>query len=168
MGTLGAILVAALWCVLAQPASAMELCESRSRELMAEVGISAAQIDRLCAKAELESRMTRLSLRRAENDLGYCEVTLALRNDSLHTIDSFVFATADRKFELFRFYELLPGGTAFAAALSQSLMDCDELEELGVRLIWPASARADGRTLRGRRLNEFRPALMSEVVRWNR
>jgi hypothetical protein len=148
------------------PAWAIELCGEPSKTLMRSVGITEQQIQRLCEAAEEASRLTRLSLRRAEDESGYCRVTLELRNDSIHQIDSFVLTTAGGRFEIFRFHDVIPGRSGYASALSRSLMDCRELAELGVEFIWPGSVRADGRALSGRLLDQFRPALLGKELRW--
>jgi hypothetical protein len=135
---------------------------------MRSVGISEQQIERLCEAAAEASRLTRLSLRRAEEEAGYCRVTLALRNDSIHHIDSFALTSENGRFEIFRFADILPGRTAYASGLSRSLMDCAELREIAITLLWPGTVRADGRPLQGRLLDQFQPALLSKELQWKK
>lgn len=162
-------MLAAIFLLLASapgPARAIELCDEKSIELMRGVGITDAQIRRLCEAAEDASRLTRLSLRRTEDEAGYCRVILALRNDSIHHIDSFVLTTENSRFEIFRFVDVIPGRTGFASGLSRQLLDCEELAELKVVLIWPGTVRADGKPVSGRLLDQFRPELQSKELRW--
>ena len=166
---LGAMVFALLVGTIAlapRPARALELCGEKSLELMRGVGITDAQIRKLCQAAEEASRLTRLSLRRTEDEAGYCRVILALRNDSIHHIDSFVLTSEDGRFDIFQFRDIIAGGTGFASGLSRHLMECAELEEIGVSLIWPGTVRVDGRPLSGRLLDQYMPALQSKELRW--
>lgn len=162
------IAVCAVGAALAPPVQGIELCSPKSKQLMRSVGIAPERIERLCVAAERASRLTRLTIRRTEDELGYCRVTLALRNDSIHHIDSFIFTSEGGRFEIFRFYDILPGTTSYASGRSRTLMACDELPELRLTLRWPGTARVDGRPLQGRRLEQFKPALQSEELTWTR
>jgi hypothetical protein len=161
-----AALACALFLLIVPEPKAIELCSDRSRELMRSVGIRSEQIERLCELAAEAGRLTRLSIRRAEDEAGYCRVTLALRNDSIHHINSFSLTTSNGRFDIFQFYDILPGGTGYASAPSRQLMSCEELPELKVVLRWPGTVRADDRPLQGRLLDQFKPALMSKDLKW--
>jgi hypothetical protein len=152
--------------LLGMPTGAMELCESRSRDLMRSVGITPDQIERLCELEAEASRLTRLSLRRTEDENGYCRVTLALKNDSIHHINTFALTSANGRFEIFQFFDISPGGTGYASAASRALMACEELRELKVVLRWPGSVRAGDRPLQGKQLDQFKPALSSKDLKW--
>ena len=160
--------ISVCWGGLAPPVQGIELCSPKSKQLMRSVGIAPEQIERLCVAAERASRLTRLTIRRTEDELGYCRVTLALRNDSIHHIDSFAFTSEGGRFEIFLFYDVLPGTTGYASGRSRTLMACDELPELRLALRWPGTARVDNRPLQGRRLEQFKPALQSEKLTWTR
>jgi hypothetical protein len=164
---LWALLFSAAWSWV-PPARAIELCGDQSKQLMRSVGITEQQIERLCEAAAEASRLTRLSLRRVEDEAGYCRVTLALRNDSIHHIDSFALTSENGRFEIFRFADIIPGRTGYASGLSRSLMDCEELRELAITLLWPGTVRADGRPLQGRLLDQFQPVLLSEELQWKK
>jgi len=161
-----AALLAAATIYAAEPAAAIELCSDRSRELMRSAGITAEQIDRVCELAAESSRLTRLSIRRTEDENGYCRVTLALRNDSVHHINAFTLTSANGRFEIFQFFDIIPGGTGYASAASRSLMSCGEVPALKVPLRWPGSVRAGDRPLQGRQLEQFKPQLLSKDLRW--
>jgi hypothetical protein len=151
----------------AVPAGAMELCSDKARELMRSAGITAEQIQRLCDLEAEASRLTRLSIRRAEDEGGYCRVTLALKNDSIHHINTFTLTSANGRYEIFQFFDIIAGATGYASAASRSLMSCDELPALKVVLRWPGSIRAGDRPLQGRQLEQFKPALMSKDLKWS-
>ena len=112
------------------------------------------------------SRLTRLSIRRTEDEAGYCRVTLALKNDSIHQINTFTLTSANGRFEIFQFFDIIPGGTGYATAGSRALMSCEELPVLKVVLRWPGSIRAGDRPLQGNLLEQFKPALLSKDLKW--
>ncbi|MBI4083713.1 MAG: hypothetical protein HY423_14000 [Candidatus Lambdaproteobacteria bacterium] len=148
-------------------AEALELCGEESRTLMKQVGITARQMQELCALAERASALLTLEFRRAENEIGYCRVTLALRNNSLDYLNALILTTADSRFENFRFGDILPGSTGYTSASSKFLFDCDELGRVKIVFLWPGTVRVADRTLQGRRLAQFKPALLSGVLAWH-
>jgi hypothetical protein len=163
---------ARLWCLTlllllaAGPVRAIELCGDKSRELMRSAGISADQIARLCELEAEASKLTRLSIRRTEDENGYCRVTLALKNDSIHHINTFALTSGNGRYEIFQFFDIIAGATGYASAASRSLMSCDEVPELKIALRWPGSVRADDHPLQGRQLDQFKPALASKDLKW--
>lgn len=152
----------------ARPARAIELCGEESKVLMRSVGVSEHQIAELCRKARQASALLSISLVRRRDELGYCRVTLALRNNSTEYLNALSLASVNGRFEIFRFANILPGGTGYASASSRTLLACDELDALGLTFYWPASIRLGDRPLNGRTLERYRPVLMDPLLAWNR
>jgi hypothetical protein len=150
----------------AAPARAIELCGEESNALMRSVGISEAQIERLCHKVRQATALLAVSLVRRENELGYCRVTLALRNNATEYVNSVTLTSLDARFENFRFGNVLPGGTAYASALSRIPLACDELNGVKLTFLWPASLRVGDRPLGGRLLEHYKPVLLDPLLRW--
>lgn len=149
-------------------ANGIELCSEQSNNLMRSVNIQEAKIDALCKKARKSTALLALSLVRHEDELGYCTVTLSLQNNSGNYLNVAAFNTEKGRFELFRFANILPGGMGYATAKSRILMDCDELEAIGLHFLWPVSIRLADRNLNGRDLARYKPVLMSELMMWKR
>lgn len=150
------------------PARALELCSPEARGLMRSVGISRAKIRELCARARRHSALLAVSLARTEDELGYCRVTLALQNNSTEYVNSLTLTSANGRFEIFRFHNVLPGGTGYASASSRILLACDELEQVGLAFHWPASLRLGDRSLNGHILQRYKPVLLDEALAWKR
>jgi len=161
-------LLAALTLGTAAPARAVELCSAEAKGLMREAGITEAQIERLCRLARQAGALLALDVRRLTDELGYCRVTLALHNNSLEYINSVALTSAKGYFEIFRFYDILPGGTGYASANSRILLACDELAQIKLVFHWPASMRVADESLQGARLNHYKPVLKSPLLGWNR
>lgn len=147
--------------------NAVELCSPPAQKRMIAVGISKGQIDALCSQAAKRGKLLTISIQRAEDELGYCRVTLALRNDSVHYVNVLSLTTAGGRFDIFQFNAILPGETGYASGKSRSLLACDELNEVTVAFLWPGSIRVDDSPLQGRRLRQFKPALESPALRWS-
>ncbi len=151
---------------LPAPAAAIELCSPEARGMMAQAGIARAKVERLCKMAARGSALLTLSLKRKENELGYCMVTLALHNNSIRYLNQMALVSADSRFDIFRFDNVLPGETGYASARSRILLGCDELREVGIRFRWPAGIRIGDRSPRGKRLERFKPLLLDKAMRW--
>ncbi len=153
--------------VASRPLPALELCSKEANALMRSAGIAEARITRLCELAAQRRAPLQLSLRRAESDLGYCRVTLALENRSSAYLNQMSFTSAGGIFEIFRFQNILPGTVGYASATSRNLLGCDVVKREGLQLHWPASLRVDDRSPRGRRLDRFKPALSGKGLHWS-
>lgn len=162
------VAVAAAVSFAATGAAAIELCGTKARVLMRSVGISEVQIERLCAEAARASALLTLNLVRAEDELGYCRVTLALTNNSTEYLNSLVVASEGARFDLFRFSNVLPGGTAYASANSRILLACDELPDMKLTFHWPVSLRIADRSPDGRHLQRYKPYLLDPILGWSR
>ena len=164
----GALLwVALLTALLPQPLPALELCSRESRDLMGEAGIHADKIATLCKLAERSTARLAISLRRRENELGYCLVTLALHNNTTQYLNRLALISANGRFDIFRFHNIPPGTTGYASARSRILLACDELREIGLAFRWPAAFRIGDRAPEGRGLNRYKPVLLDKVMRWS-
>ncbi len=155
--------------VLAWTASrgaAVELCSEEARGMMKQAGIAQAKIDRLCKLARRSSALLTLSMRRGEDQLGYCLVTLALHNNSTLYLNQLALPSADGQFDIFRFHNIMPGRTGYASARSRILLACEELQEVGIRFRWPASLRIGDASPRGNRLARYKPLLLDGAIRW--
>lgn len=161
------VLAAAVLAWAAPPARAIELCSGQSKTLMRQAGIGEEEIARLCRLAKTAGALLKIRLRRTENELGYCRVTLALENDSTAYLNQLTLTSVDGRFEIFRFQNVLPGTTGYAAARSRVLLACDELKRIRLGFHWPASLRIGDRSPRGARLERYKPALLSDVLYWN-
>ena len=150
----------------ASPAAAIELCSEEARGMMAQAGIGQAKIKRLCKMAQRSSALLTLSLRRGEDELGYCLVTLALHNNSTLYLNHLSLISADGRFDIFRFHNIMPGRTGYTSARSRILLECEELQEIGIRLRWPASLRIGDASPRGKRLARYKPLLLDSAMRW--
>ena len=157
-------------CLAMLPGSiqAVELCSPEAQKRMIAVGITKGQIDALCSQAAKRGKLLSISIQRAEDELGYCRVTLALRNNSVHYVNVLSLTTAGGRFDIFQFNAILPGETGYASGKSRSLLACDELNEVTVAFLWPGSIRVDDSPLQGRRLRQFKPALESPELQWSR
>jgi hypothetical protein len=148
---------------------ALELCSPEAKAMMRQATISEKKIARLCAAARRNSSVLAISLTRHEDQLGYCLVTLALHNNSNRYLNHLALTSANGRFEIFRFHNILPGGTGYASAKSRILLACDEVEEVGgIAFHWPASLRIADRHPTGQRLGRFKPELLHESMRWSR
>ncbi len=152
----------------ASGASGIELCSPEAKGLMRKAEIGAEKIERLCRMAARTRSLLSLSMKRGEDELGYCLVTLALHNNSTDYLNQMALASSDRRFENFRFHNIMPGTTGYASARSRILLACDELPRLGISLRWPASLRIGDRSPQGKRLARYKPALLDKVMRWAR
>ena len=165
MGTL-VLLAALLVGLCAGPARAAELCSAQAADIMRQAGISEEQIRRVCELAQRTSAPLSLGLSRAEDQSGYCRVTLLLRNNSVLYLNQLTLTSVDGRFEIFRFSDILPGGKGYASANSRILLNCDELDDVKVEFHWPISLRIGDRSLVGQQLARYRPLLLSEALRW--
>lgn len=146
----------------------VELCSRQGKTYMREAKIGEDKIKRACALASRQVGLLTLKIHRTQDELGYCRVTLILKNNSLVYLNILSLTSAESRFEIFRFSDLLPGATEYAAAKSRILMDCDELEEITLAFHWPASLRMGDKALQGSRLRQYKPILLSRALRWNR
>lgn len=161
---LAALAAAAL--VRPGPARALELCSAQAMAIMRAEGVSEGQIAAICRRARQESAVLALTVRRTEQEVGYCRVTLALQNNSSRYVNAVTLTTEDSLFEVFTFRDLLPGSTDYASARSRSLLACDELGQLKLRFHRPPSVRVEDRALSGPQLQRFQPVLMDERLAW--
>lgn len=165
-----ALLVAAgsLWMggIGAGPALGVELCSRRAGTLMRSVGIKEGQIRQLCEKLRRSEALLTLEVVRRKNQIGYCRITLGLRNNSTETVEALVLSSEDSLFELFHFANVLPGGMAYASANSRILMACGELEQVKMVFHWPAGMRIGGRTPGGSQVERFKPLLLDSALAW--
>ena len=159
--------IIALFTVNTGSARAVELCSREGNNLMLKVGIRRAKINALCRKLKERGARLAISVRRSENELGYCRVTLALKNNSTEYLNRLILTSAGGKFEIFRFHNIMPGSTGFTSAKSRILIGCDELRELKIRFNWPAGIQAGDRILRGRGLERYKPVLEKGILVWN-
>lgn len=155
------------WMALPGDAHAIELCEAQSKTLMRSVGITEQQIKALCAKAARSRALLALALVRAEDELGYCRVTLALNNNSTENLDSMVISSIKNRFDLFRFNNVFPGGTGYASANSRIPISCQELHEVKLTFHWPASLRIGNRAPSGFKLRHYKPVLLDAKLAWS-
>lgn len=146
----------------------VELCSREGDDFMLKVGISRERIDRVCALVRLTAAPLTITLQRTEEELGYCRVTLALQNRSTEYLNQLALTTAKGRFEIFKFHNILPGTTGYASAKSRILLGCDEVAEMKIRFHWPPSMRIADRALQGRRLDNFKPVLIGEILLWQR
>lgn len=158
--------LAMLAALLPRPLPALELCSRESRDLMREAGIRADKIATLCKLAERSTARLAISLRRRENELGYCLITLALHNNTTQYLNRLSLTSANGRFDIFRFHNIPPGTTGYASARSRILLACDELREIGLAFRWPAVVRIGDRALEGRGLDHYKPVLLDKVMRW--
>ena len=135
---------------------------------MRAAGISEARIRRVCELASRRSGVLALDTQRLETELGYCRVTLSLRNNSQQYLNAMTITSEQSRFEIFRFSNILPGDVGYASARSRILMACDELPQIKLRLHWPVSLRMGDRPVQGARLAPYKPILLSEVMEWTR
>ncbi|MBI3993364.1 MAG: hypothetical protein HY342_08820 [Candidatus Lambdaproteobacteria bacterium] len=147
-------------------ARAVELCSAQAADIMRQVGIGEEQIRQACELAQRNSAPLALDVRRAEDQSGYCRVTLELRNNSVLYLNQLTLTTVDGRFEIFRFSDILPGDKGYASANSRILLDCDELEQVKMEFHWPISLRIGDRSLVGQQLTRYRPLLLSDALRW--
>lgn len=150
------------------PAGAVELCGSEGIVYMRAAGISEARIRRVCELASRRSGVLALDTQRLENELGYCRVTLSLRNNSQQYLNAMTITSEQSRFEIFHFSNILPGDVGYASARSRILMDCDELAGIKLRFHWPVSLRMGDRPVQGARLAPYKPVLLNEVMEWTR
>ncbi len=99
--------------------------------------------------------------------MGYCRVTLALRNNSPSYLNQLTLTSIKGRFEIFHFNNILPGTTGYSSAKSRILLACDELDEIKISFHWPASLRIGDRALQGRRLEAYKPVLQEKIILWN-
>lgn len=163
-----ASLLGVLLLLSAGHARAVELCGAEGIGYMRAAGISEAQIGRVCELASRRSGVLALDTQRLENELGYCRVTLSLRNNSQQYLNAMTITSEESRFEIFRFSNILPGDVGYASARSRILMDCDELAQIKLRFHWPVSLRMGDRPVQGTRLAPYKPVLLSEVMAWTR
>ena len=149
-------------------AGAVELCGAAGIGYMRAAGISEARIRRVCELASRRSGVLALDTQRLETELGYCRVTLSLRNNSQQYLNAMTITSEQSRFEIFRFSNILPGDVGYASARSRILMACDELPQIKLRLHWPVSLRMGDRPVQGARLAPYKPILLSEVMEWTR
>jgi len=153
---------------LLREAEALELCGAQAKTLMKSVGIRQEQMEELCRKAaQAEARLS-LSVTGARNELGYCRLTLALANHSTEYLNAMVLSSQHPRFDTFRFHNIQPGGTGYASANSNILLDCEELKELKLALLWPISLRMGDRSVNGRSLARYRPLLHHPILTWKK
>lgn len=164
---LGWAAAAMLW-FPGQP-SAQDICSREAKALMRRAGIGEEKITRACALATRSGALLSITLKRREEALGYCQVTLALHNNTNQYLNNLSMPSQHGRFEIFRFHNIQPGRTGYAAAKSRILLACDELEETGgIAFLWPATLRIGDRHPTGGRLEQFKPKLLSEVIRWSK
>lgn len=149
-------------------AQAMEMCSAEAKGLMRKAGIREDKIEAVCKLAARSQAPLAISLRRREPELGYCLVTLALRNDSIQYLNRLSLTSADGRFDIFKFHNIPPGSTGYAAARSRILLACDELGEIGISFRWPATVRIGDKSPQGKRLERYKPLLLNKLMRWNR
>lgn len=152
----------------AENLGAMELCGAEARLLMRQAGIEKRKIAKLCRLARVAEAPFSITLRRSEDELGYCRITMALQNNSTEYLNQLTLTSAKGRFEIFRFSNILPGRTGYASAKSRILLACDELPQLGMAFHWPASVRVGDRSPSGRRLEKFKPLFLSKMLHWSR
>ena len=145
---------------------AVELCSAQAADILRRVGISEEQIRHACELAQRNSAPLALGVRRAEDQSGYCRVTLVLRNNTVLYLNQLTLTTVDSRFDIFHFSDILPGDKGYASANSRILLNCDELDELKMEFHWPISLRIGDRSLVGQQLARYRPLLLSTALRW--
>jgi len=149
------------------PAAAVELCSVEGRALMRSVGIREDQIVALCAEAARASAPLTVAIKRTEDQLGYCRITLALTNNTTLHLNALVLTVERARYDAFRFLNVSPGGTGYASANSRSLLACDELGQLPLTFHWPVSLRIGDRAPTGRQLLFYRPTLLDARLAWD-
>jgi hypothetical protein len=164
---LGLAVGSMLW-LPGQP-SAQDICSGEAKDLMRRAGIREEKIAKACALATRNGALLSISLKRREEALGYCQVTLALHNNTNQYLNQLSMPSRHGRFEIFRFHNIQPGRTGYAAAKSRILLACDELEETaGITFLWPASLRIGDRHPTGSRLERYKPKLLGGVIRWSK
>ncbi len=154
--------------LFAGAAGAVEMCSAQGREFMRRAEIAEVRIERACELERRNLSLLTLAVEGAEDQSGYCRVTLALHNNTLRYINHLTLTSVAGRFEIFRFSNIVPGATGFASANSRILMGCDELDTIKIEFHWPPSLRMDDRGLQGRQMRPFKPVLLDTALRWNR
>ncbi|MDH4224035.1 MAG: hypothetical protein OEW12_00100 [Deltaproteobacteria bacterium] len=147
---------------------AVELCSDEANLLMKQAGIEEGKIKKLCRMTAVSRHLLSITLQRTENELGYCRVTLAMKNNTLSYLNQLTLTVEGGGFEIIKFNNILPGDTGYASTLSRTLMDCAEAKKTGLRFPWPASLRMDDHTASGRWLDQHKPALLDPHLSWSR
>ena len=147
-------------------AEAVEICSSQGKTLMEHAGIPQIQIDKVCELARLSASPFVISLRRAEEELGYCRVTLKLENRSTDYLNQLALSSENSLFDIFQFHNVLPGTTAYASARSKILLECDEFRGMKLNFHWPASLRVADRAAFGPRLERYKPVFNDKQLGW--
>ena len=150
----------------ATPSRAVEMCGPQGMKLMQEAGISRQKIDRVCELAQLSASPFVISLRRTEEELGYCRVTLRLENRSTDYLNQLALSTESSLFDIFQFHNVLPGTIGYASSRSRILLACYELKQMKLSFHWPASLRVADRAAHGARLERYKPVLSGEQLGW--
>jgi hypothetical protein len=149
------------------PARAVEICSAAGRALMRSADIGEDRIQAVCRQAERAAAPLTLGVKRTEDEIGYCRVTLSLTNNSTLYLNAMVLTVEEARFHPFQFRNISPGGTGYASANSRVLMSCSELGERRLTFHWPASLRIGDRSPTGQQLQHYRPHLLSPRLAWN-
>ena len=147
-------------------AEAVEMCSPQGKNLMQQAGVTQKQITRVCELARMSASPFVISVRRAEEELGYCRVTLKLENRSTDYLNQLALSTENSLFEIFQFHNVLPGTIGYTSARSKVLLGCDELKTLKLNFHWPASLRVADRAAFGPRLERYKPVFNDKQLGW--
>jgi hypothetical protein len=149
--------------------AAQDICSREGQALMRRAGIAGKKAQSACALAKQDNSTLGISLKRREEVLGYCLITLALHNNTTRYLNHLSMTSRNASFEIFRFHNIQPGETGYASAKSRRLLKCDELEETGgIEFLWPPSLRIDDRHPTGIRLERLKPRLLDAAIRWSK
>jgi hypothetical protein len=148
---------------------AQDICSKEGQALMRRANIAANKIRNACALAKRDNAMLAIAMKRREEALGYCLITLSLRNNTTQYLNHLSITSRKARFEIFRFHNIQPGATGYASAKSRILLACDQLEEAGgIEFLWPSSLRIGDRYPRGDRLERLKPRLLDAAIRWSK
>lgn len=149
--------------------AAQDICSKEGQSLMRRAGIAASRITGACALAKRDNALLAISLKRREEALGYCLITLSLHNNTTQYLNHLSITSRKARFEIFRFHNIQPGATGYASAKSRILLACDRLEEAGgIEFLWPSSLRMGDRYPRGDRLERLKPRLLDAAIHWSK